>query len=352
MADQARYFEPVAEESPAGEDLTGGTALHALRSLARQRITERIEDGKMVATAEKPEWRKVLTAAEAALARSRHLEVAVYYSAARLHIAGLEGAVEGLELIGGMLRNLWPNLHPLPDRDETEPARERMAILENLSQDQKPVDPFQFVTTLRRIPLLGDVSLQVLQNSKRPGILPEEVGDPEARIRAIADAEPDRVTTVVSLLDRALAAVQEMRDFLGIQVGSEHSPNLDRLREVFLAQKTLLFDEHGEGRATPSEMPLGQSSPIEATAFVHLPKAIATSHLGEIRGNGEVIRILDQLCVYYQQVEPSSPVPLLLQRAKRLVGKPFLDLLEDLAASGLDEARKVAGITIQPSADS
>ena len=36
------------------------------------------------------------------------------------------------------------------------------------------------------------------------------------------------------------------------------------------------------------------------------------------------------------EVEPSSPVPLLLQRAKRLFAKDFLEILRDLTPGGVD----------------
>ena len=43
--------------------------------------------------------------------------------------------------------------------------------------------------------------------------------------------------------------------------------------------------------------------------------------------------------------EPSSPVPILLRRAKRLVGKNFEELLADLAPGGMEELRHFAGNT-------
>jgi type VI secretion system protein ImpA len=47
---------------------------------------------------------------------------------------------------------------------------------------------------------------------------------------------------------------------------------------------------------------------------------------------------IDRMCEFYAKNEPSSPVPLLLQRAKRLVSKSFLDVLRDLVPDGLNQA--------------
>ena len=64
---------------------------------------------------------------------------------------------------------------------------------------------------------------------------------------------------------------------------------------------------------------------------------------GPIAGPQDVMRRLDEICDYYTRCEPSSPVPLLLRRAQRLVGMDFMDLLRDLAPGGISELRVVSG---------
>jgi type VI secretion system protein ImpA len=65
---------------------------------------------------------------------------------------------------------------------------------------------------------------------------------------------------------------------------------------------------------------------------------------GEVNSRQDVIRLLDKICAYYEKHEPSSPVPLLLTRARRLVDKSFIEILQDLAPEGLGQARQVGGI--------
>ena len=59
---------------------------------------------------------------------------------------------------------------------------------------------------------------------------------------------------------------------------------------------------------------------------------------GEIQGRADVLRMLDRICAYYAANEPSSPVPLLLGRARGLVNKTFIDILRDLAPNGVSQA--------------
>jgi type VI secretion system protein ImpA len=49
--------------------------------------------------------------------------------------------------------------------------------------------------------------------------------------------------------------------------------------------------------------------------------------------------------MYYDRNEPSSPVPMLLQRAKRLISKDFLDIMRDLTPEGVAQAELLGGIT-------
>jgi type VI secretion system protein ImpA len=56
-----------------------------------------------------------------------------------------------------------------------------------------------------------------------------------------------------------------------------------------------------------------------------------------------VIRLIDKICDYYRDNEPSSPVPLLLKRARRVVTMDFLELLRELVPSGLQEAEMIGG---------
>ena len=57
----------------------------------------------------------------------------------------------------------------------------------------------------------------------------------------------------------------------------------------------------------------------------------------------DALRLLDLACQYYRRCEPSSPLPLLVERARRLADKNFLDILRDLAPDGLVQAQTVVG---------
>jgi type VI secretion system protein ImpA len=86
-------------------------------------------------------------------------------------------------------------------------------------------------------------------------------------------------------------------------------------------------------------------SPTDEMQFVvaNTGQPTAPSALNAINNRNDVIRALDLLCDYYQREEPSSPVPLFLHRAKRLVNKDFMAILQDLAPDGLSQAEIIRG---------
>jgi type VI secretion system protein ImpA len=65
---------------------------------------------------------------------------------------------------------------------------------------------------------------------------------------------------------------------------------------------------------------------------------------GTIRSRDDVVMLLDKISGYYERNEPSSPLPLLLQRCRRLAALSFVDIVKDLAPSALQQVELIAGI--------
>jgi type VI secretion system protein ImpA len=65
---------------------------------------------------------------------------------------------------------------------------------------------------------------------------------------------------------------------------------------------------------------------------------------GELRNRQDAIRLLDTVCEFLMQSEPSNPAPLLIRRAQRLIGSDFLDIMRDMAPDGLGQIEVIAGL--------
>ncbi len=63
---------------------------------------------------------------------------------------------------------------------------------------------------------------------------------------------------------------------------------------------------------------------------------------GEIGSREDVLRTLDKIAAYYTRHEPSSPIPLFIERCKKLVTMSFIDIVKELVP---DAAQQVGVLT-------
>ena len=64
---------------------------------------------------------------------------------------------------------------------------------------------------------------------------------------------------------------------------------------------------------------------------------------GEINNQQDVIKCMNKIIRYYVRNEPSSPVPLMMHRAKKLVGKDFREIIREVAYSATSQIDELFG---------
>jgi type VI secretion system protein ImpA len=64
---------------------------------------------------------------------------------------------------------------------------------------------------------------------------------------------------------------------------------------------------------------------------------------GGISSRDDVLRALDKICAYYARYEPSSPIPMFMQRCKRLVTMSFVDIVKELVPDGVNQVETLRG---------
>jgi type VI secretion system protein ImpA len=65
---------------------------------------------------------------------------------------------------------------------------------------------------------------------------------------------------------------------------------------------------------------------------------------GAVETAADARSALDRVIEYFKRYEPSSPVPIILERAKRLVGADFMAIMKDMAPQGLENVRMIGGL--------
>jgi type VI secretion system protein ImpA len=335
-------LKPVSAEQPCGKDLQYSPEFIDFEVLARGRPEQTIGDA--VRAAEEPSWPKVRDAAEKLLAVTKDLRVAGILHRALIKTEGLSGFSSSLTLIEELLQRYWEQLYPALDADDNmDPTFRANCLVDALASD--PV-----INDLRQVPLaesrkFGRLSLRqyriatgvirvATEGTEHAGDAPAELSRCEAVFQEVDLAILKAAAEAATVADQRLTAIENilMLKAGGIP-GQLAAPKADLkdIRALYAAQ----LAKRGAGPAEAA----GQSGQAGVAAG-----AGPLSGAGQIRSRADVVQALDTICDYYRRNEPSSPIPLLLQRAKRLVDKGFMDIIRDLTPGGISEAEVLGGL--------
>jgi len=333
--DTDKLLEPISEESPCGDDLEYDPEFGELERAAQGKPGH--EMGDEIIAAEPPDWSEVLEAAEKLFGRTKDLRVATHLAHANLNLNGLAGFASGLDLINKMLQQYWDHVHPELDAEDDDDPTLRINSLMPLNGREG------FLGSLDRVELvssktLGKFSMRDIRIASGEITLPEgdetPVPDPAHIDAAFLDCEQEELTANADGVSQCIEVLSNLDEFARDKVGVEFAPELDAL-------STELNTMYGKLREQLSRRGV-ELEPVEGEA--EGSAAAPASVPGEIRSRDDAIRVLDRVSEYFRQHEPSSPVPLLLQRAKRLISKDFMEILRDLTPQGVSEAEKIGGV--------
>ncbi|MDJ0943319.1 MAG: type VI secretion system protein TssA [Kiloniellales bacterium] len=333
-------LQEVSADQPCGENLEYDPDFIALDEAARDKAAPMLGEG----SAEAVDWAAVEEQATSLFARTKDLRVALHLARAALNLRGLPGFLESLRLIHGCLDRYWEPVHPqLDPADDLDPTV-RLNILEGLSNP----DTFLHDLKASRLvvsPTFGPVSYRevAIANGEISPTGEDDSG-------ALGAAEINAAFLECDLEELRLAAeaggalvqiVEDIEAKVAEQVGAQNAPNFESLRASLLPIRGLLAEKLSARGGDDGAREAAAAG--EADQGPDVPTAPAAGPIGVVKTRQDVVRLLDMICEYYARNEPSSPVPLLLKRAKGLVAKEFIDILRDLVPDAVGEAERIRG---------
>ena len=166
---------------------------------------------------------------------------------------------------------------------------------------------------------------------------------------AFASADRDAIASASAAAKAARDAFAGVNQSLLARVGANRAPDLSELESTLNGIANLLESRGAHSApaaaqagpvvpvARASSVPQQSSAPQQAAQQVQMVA-------GEINTREDVVDALDRICRYYDTHEPSSPIPLLLKRARRLVAKDFLEIIKDISPDALAAVNNLGGI--------
>jgi type VI secretion system protein ImpA len=369
LIDIEQFCSRLDDDHPAGEDLEYDHEFLAL-DLAQKGKPER-QFGDTVDPAEPPDWKLILQQATTLASRTRDLRIACALTRALTRLHGLPGLVAGLRLIDRLCHDLWDHVFPALDESDGNDPTLRMNALAPLADREcllADIRDAAFVS------VRGMGSCNVRQLEMALGILavPSDSG---VRVPSLAeiDAQVQAAKSDGSMAENhaqtAIRLAQKMQRFLAEAVGMDQAPDMQPLiaRLKPIAEYTRkFFDEAQAGMAATnsgenagmgfnaaSMQPVMQAmatggeyreQPAGLSSVSSRPSsAMTASPNASIRSAEDAVRMLDLVCSYFEQHEPTNPAPLLLRRAQKLSTMSFYDIVRDLAPDAISSVDLVAG---------
>jgi type VI secretion system protein ImpA len=337
----------LSAEAPTGSNLELDPDFGALERAMRGRPEAQYGETRIPATP--PDWQEAERLALALLERTRDLRVLVHLAGARLHLMGLPGFAGVLVQIRRLLETRWEQVHPqLDPEDGLDPAL-RCNVLLGLKH------PATILRALRDLPLAGSARTGTVcwrDIAILNGVIEPESGREKTSEAAIRAAFGEMDLGACKALQEA--AAQAAGDADGIQAAFEaqapraSAPDLTQLSKLLLD----MMKELRRFKAAPSAPdPDIEVEPNLETADDEQPQTASSSRalptrvraITEINRRDDALYLLDLAAAYFRRHEPSSPLPLLLDRASRLAMMEFMDILRDLAPDGVGQAQLIAG---------
>jgi type VI secretion system protein ImpA len=334
-------LQEISPEAPCGENLEYDQVFLDMALAAEGRPEQQM--GDQVVAAEPPNWKEVKEKAIQLAGRTRDLRVGVYLARALIHTDGLPGLLDALRLLQGYIGRYWDPVHPQLDPEDGNDPTFRVNTLITLQGADTLLHPIRDATLIHAR-VVGDLSFRNVLVA-RGDLDPHLNEDPPSQALingAFAECDLDELKAVAAACAESHAISTTLETELTERVGVTNAADLSALPQL-LAEVQAFLDEHlaarGVGDGPESAVGDGRSADEAAES-------------GAIRTRDDVVRALDRISRYYQAHEPSSPVPLLMNRARRLVHANFIDLVKDLAPEGLSQVENLRGQAPEPASNS
>ncbi len=334
------FFVTHGDDTPSGENLEYDPEFMAMEIVA-QPEGER-QAGEEILEASDPDYKELASKAESVLSRSHDIRAAVYLADASIRLTGLVGFAEATKFIRFCLEEHWDTCHPELDEDDDDDPTMRINAVSNLAGRSTVLRGLRTWAPLSNSRAFGQITLRDIELSTgdiEPGA--DETPMSWADVNgAFMDTDKDELR---GYYDAAVAALEDVQaiDNVFLEKTPGYGPSLQDLQVMLSSIVNHLAKATGadvEDEAEAAEGVDGTSAQGEEFA------GGGGGMPGQINSRADVAAALEKILSYYARHEPSSPLPVLLMRAKRLVGADFITIINDMAPLGVENVNLVGGI--------
>jgi type VI secretion system protein ImpA len=325
------FANPISAEQPSGPDLAYDPEFIEFEGLTTKKQEQQF--GDTIMPGEEPNWIIVAEKAEALLHKSKDFRLAVALTRALTHQSGVQGFVQGTQLLLSLTTNFWDSLHPLLDADDDHDPTMRVNALAPLFDYEMVLKDLPDAKVGKRTEV-GQLKVKDIEAhfSKSPTFATEpdfSIDQVQAAIAELLDSDPQAIAASVE----ALALIKQLQAAINEKVSSQASIDLAALQAIGFALQVAVQTVKG----TASEATGADDEESGSN------RSSGAGGGGPLKSRDDAMRLLSQVITFLEKTEPGNPAPLLIKRAQRLIGMNFIDIINDLAPEALGSVQNIAG---------
>ncbi len=333
------------EDAPSGDDLEYDPVFTELEIAAQPGEDSQFADPDSPAAG--PDYKEVVEKAADIMGRSHDLRAAVFMAEAQLSLNGFPGFAKCTSYIATLMTTYWDTCHPQLDEDDDNDPTMRINTMRDLCGDPDGSGPSRVYQAVRRAPLtkskmFGLMTLRHIEVADGDLTPPSDFDNtPDAGQIAAAfqDTDPEEMAQIGAAVSQALEDVQTISGVFDEQTPGQ-GPNLDPL----IGQLKRAAKKIGDATGTPVGEDAVEDGEAGEDGVAAAAPVAGGGGGGGVNSPNDVRNAIDRIIAYYERSEPSSPVPILLLRAKKLVGADFMQIMKDMAPAGLENVHHIGGI--------
>lgn len=270
---------------------------------------------------------------------------------------GLPGFKTGCEILFTNLEKYWNDVFPkLLDEDGEDDPYYRINALSLLTSDMGVIkqvyDAYLLTNGLSNTQITVRQAINLLTDTNT-----NTVEYPGGRERLILDirVSADNNKPELESIKLAVQLLESIENIYQINLPNEQTPKFDILVKPlstilkFTNQSSNHNDENPNTILVEVEATTQPEIHSDIQSF-QTEKAISANSSDSwrkiaLQDRKDVELVLEKVCIYFEEYEPSHPAPLFIRRIQRLMNMDFYDIIKDINPEGINALEVLIGKT-------
>jgi type VI secretion system protein ImpA len=331
-------LDPVSLDEVCGSNLEESDELYRLGLFAKGKSETQFSE------AEPPDWKQIEKQSKKLFSKSKDLWVTYHLITGLFATKGFDGLTNGLEFMYELLSKYWNSVYPLiEEEDDDNIYAFRLNPIQTLFSPRGNLYGLISNTTITKSNFFKNHRLNEIVKSKSNNNKNNKVTD---FLNAIKDTPDEEVEAIRNQFSQILTISNNIYKLITDKTGNEKNiidknafDHLITVISSLISDDVLINENEKNGDSSEAES-------IDNTVKAKTQQKVVSLDNLQICGRTDIKKIFKAVCAWYDIHEPASPVPMLVKRAESLIGKRFIEIINDIANNSLEQIHTLFGVNL------